>query len=79
MNTKKLRWLFFIPAGIFELFLAMLAGLLATVHYVASVALDIAYKLPSMEWYTGGDYKRKYAPNGYPIMRPADKDNEESK
>lgn len=65
---KKLRWLLFIPAGIFEIFLALFAGLVCTIHYVASVTLDIAYKLPSMDWYLGGEYERKYKPNGRPIV-----------
>lgn len=66
---KKLRWLLFAPAGLFEICLAVMAGILATMHYVASTILDIAYMLPSMDWYVGGDYKRRTRPNGYPVGR----------
>jgi hypothetical protein len=59
---KKMRWLLFVPAGLFEILLALSAGLLATIHYVCSVILDIAYMLPSMDWYLGGEYKRKRKP-----------------
>ena len=64
---KKFRWLLFAPAGLFEILLAVSAGLLATIHYVCSTILDIAYMLPSMDWYTGGDYKRRQRPNGYHV------------
>ncbi len=32
-----LRWLLFVPAGIFEIILALLAGVTATLHYVSDV------------------------------------------
>jgi hypothetical protein len=61
------RWLLFVPAGIFEILLALLAGVTVTLHYVCSVTLDVAYKLPSIDWYCGGKYVRRNAPNGNPI------------
>ena len=64
---KKFRWLIFVPAGLFEICLALMAGLLATIHYTAATILDIAYMLPSMGWYTGGEYERRTRPNGYPV------------
>ena len=64
-----LRWLLFVPAGIFEIFLALLAGVTVTLHYVCSVILDVAYKLPSIDWYCGGQYVRRNAPNGHPICK----------
>lgn len=66
---KILRIVLFIPAIIIEIILATTAGLLATIHYVCSVILDIAYKLPDIGWYVGGEYKRKQKPNGFPKGR----------
>lgn len=68
------RWLLFVPAGILEIFLGLLAGATATLHHVGVVILDIAYMLPSMDWYAGGDYVRRKAPNGKPISTKT-KDN----
>jgi hypothetical protein len=69
---KELRWLLFVPAGLFEILLAACAGSLATIHYVCSTILDIAYRLPSMDWYFGGEYKRKRHPAGYPDFHRKD-------
>ena len=33
----NLRWLLFVPAGVFEIVLALFTGLLVTVHYVSSL------------------------------------------
>jgi hypothetical protein len=54
-----MRWLLFVPAGLFEILLAVCAGVLVTIIFMCSVILAIAYKLPGLEWYLGGDYKRK--------------------
>jgi hypothetical protein len=61
--VKKLRWLLFVPAGLFEIILAVFAGVLVTIHYVAGKVLYIAYMLPSMDWYCGGEYKRNAKPS----------------
>jgi len=56
---KKLRWLFFIPAGVFEVVLLIIAGILLIIHFLGSELTKLAHILPSIGWYLGDDYEYK--------------------